>query len=98
MTEEPVDRSLVMPFVVCQSKGGPYDDSSFTAGFAAGMLWIQLGLGELGLGRLPEPQAMRNDLLPQVDLIAMHHGWTTRVEPYDDEWAMVEFVPVGSAP
>lgn len=33
---EPEAMTLVVPFIVCTSKGGPYDDDSFVAGYQAG--------------------------------------------------------------
>lgn len=32
MAEEEQEYDLVMPFVVCQSQGGPYDDDAFVGG------------------------------------------------------------------
>lgn len=59
---------LVMPFVVVKSKGGPHDDGAFVAGFRLGQIWQVLepdGAGWTGL--------VREDDMPQLDLIAMHH-------------------------
>jgi hypothetical protein len=92
---EEVDHDLVLPFIVCKSKGGPYDDDSFSAGFAIGTLWLQLG-SQMNAGivgrfyQLPSG-VFRNEVLPQVDLIAMHFGLVTHFEPYDDEWTTVRF-------
>lgn len=83
---------LVMPFVVCQSKGGPYDDDAFVAGYQAGSLSVTLS-------QPIDPGGMtvtvRTDLVPQVDLIAMHHQCVTASEPCTDAdgWSFVTIRP-----
>lgn len=69
---------LVMPYVVCEEYGGPYDAESFVAGVRFGQ-WQSL------LKLLPtmhttyEPEA----LVPQLDLLAMDAGYHIRTEPWD---------------
>lgn len=46
MSEEP-ELSLVMPFVVCTSEGGPYEDESFVAGWDLGTLDARLDAGPI---------------------------------------------------
>jgi hypothetical protein len=76
---------LVMPFVVVASKGGPYDDESFAAGWQAGQIEGALATAvHLGATRLHFP-IFRTALLKQVDLIAMRHGYTASVEA-SEEW------------
>jgi len=61
----------VMPFVVCASAGGPYDDAAFVAGYEAGSLDAALRtIREVGgvIERWVNP-----NLVPQLDLIAMRH-------------------------
>lgn len=90
---------LVMPFVVCQSKGGPYDDDAFAAGFHAGRIdcWLRvLPILERIGGKFDtsEPEMVRSPLVPQLDLIAMRHGYVVEAEPWaehPDEWTAVRF-------
>ena len=85
------EHSLVMPFVVCASKGGPYDDQSFVAGYELGRLDTQLAMwGAMEVRHWDA--TLRTDSMPQVDLIAMRHGWTARVvcEPIEG-WTDVTF-------
>lgn len=82
-----VEHGLLMPFVVCESKGGPYDDGAFCAGFKAGEIWRLLALGLV----VPH-RDVRAALVPQ--LIAMHFGYRMEAEPWDehpDEWSYVTF-------
>lgn len=67
---------MVMPFLVVQSKGGPYDDEAFTAGWAMGSLDAKLeslaidpsGVYEIGV-------TVPTECVSQIDLIAMKHGF-----------------------
>lgn len=82
---------LVMPFTVCASEGGPYEDEAFCAGFTAGQLDRELRVDHpVGyiLGYTAPPA-----LLPQLDLIAMRHRWDMKSIGLDDteEWADLEF-------
>lgn len=64
---------LVMPFAVCASNGGPYDDEAYVAGFEMGALQARLRAARHhGLG-LPEV-VIHRDNVPQADLIAMEVG------------------------
>lgn len=88
MPDEPT-YGLVMPFVVCASKGGPYDDEAFVAGAEYGQLHSLLALSP------PSHEAyVRSKSVPQLDLLAMHFGYTFTAEPWDehpDEWTKVAF-------
>lgn len=93
---EPVDAhmTLLVPFVVCASKDGPFDDEAFAAGFACGEIHQTLAaaasLGRVTSLRFP---TVRAALLPQLDLIAMHHGFTMTGEIDEEfpQWAQVSF-------
>lgn len=75
--------SLVMPFTVVQSRGGPYEDEAFVAGWACGEIMAKLAQTPLWKGMV------REQALPQVDLIAMHYELRmTHTEPVDG-WAEV---------
>jgi hypothetical protein len=76
MTEEGYE--LVMPFSVCKSQGGPYDDESFVAGWRLAEIDAALRMnGGCWQGHVYEPE------LKQVDLIAMRHGAHVSSEPTD---------------
>jgi hypothetical protein len=95
---EPETWGLVVPFVVCASKGGPYDDDSFTAGFAAGEIDKALTvLAAAGGDRLRT--TVRTALVRQIELLAMNRGFpvmtAAEVEATEDydampEWSVIE--------
>ena len=82
---------LMMPFVVCASHGGPYDDAAYCAGFEAGTVDTILATLPVGINQVSRP--VRTDNLPQIDLIAMQHGWsiTSTVDDEYPEWMTVTF-------
>lgn len=99
MTEH--EHELVMPFVTVQSKGGPHEDAAYTAGYECGRLDAFMSfLAAPGLGGAGFTATIRAVSVPQVDLIAMRHGFSTeRVEPGGDGhdwegWATVRFEQV----
>lgn len=84
---------LVMPFVVCESDGGPYDDAAFVAGcrFAqidhALQTIMQFGVTTYELWVEPA-------LVPQLDLLAMHIDWGLTTAPWEDhpdDWVLASF-------
>lgn len=89
---EPEDEyGLVMPFVVTKSHGGPLDDHAFVAGAA-------FGQHDAELRAAPRTMAWSTyvvpDMVAQYDLLAMHHGFTMKAEPWDehpDDWVLVTF-------
>lgn len=86
MSDEP-EYGLGMPFVACRSKGGPYDDDAYAAGFEAGMLYILLAAA----GPDNMPHLIHRANREQVDLIAMRHGYVTSFEDAGDDWLSVTF-------
>lgn len=92
---------LAMPFVAVESNGGPYPDAAFGAGFMMGRVDACLEVSA-SVGRTQYPPAdghilvVRN-LLPQLDLIAMRHGFVTEHcvsiggEDDADDWVAVRF-------
>lgn len=79
--------ALVMPFVVVASKGGPFDDQAYCAGYEAGLFNAGLALGRDVSG------TVRTDNLRQLDLIAMRYDRTLEVEDAGDGWSFVELAP-----
>lgn len=78
---------LVMPFVVCATQGGPYEDRSFVAGYELGCIAADPALvGSTG-------RHIRTESVPQADLIAMHHNLSCEVGDADEsgEWTHVRF-------
>jgi hypothetical protein len=85
--EEESEYGLIMPFVVCQSNGGPYEDRPFVAGVRIGVLIQRMTNGEPEISSYEYPA-----MLPQIDLLAMHYGYQLESEPWEehpDEWVYV---------
>jgi len=107
MSEQQGEFEMMMPFVVVESKGGPYDDAAYVAGCELGRLHAQLDVAK-SIG-LPLPEVVLHvENVPQADLLAMHVGARMRVEEWGDdvdddtaaEWAHVvfEWPPVDDGP
>lgn len=81
---------LAMPFISCESVGGPYADAAFVAGYQCGLIDEHLdGIKPETLTQVVDP-----GVVPQLDLIAMRRGYTMKSEPWEDhpdEWAFVTF-------
>lgn len=93
--DEPAEYGLLMPFTVVASKGGPYDDASYCAGYEMGQLDAALAAGP----RLHQI-TIRTANVPQADLVAMLHGYTSEAaEPSEcGGWTWVEFEPMRESP
>lgn len=89
MTAEDDDGlDLVMPFVVAQSKGGPYEDEAFCAGWAMGGLSALLAVGRPAVHEV----TIYTPAIPQADLIAMDRGYTVEFSDTDVEgWTYAVF-------
>lgn len=70
---------LVMPFVVCRSRGGPYDDDSLVAGYQLARVDTALELLNVVNGN-EFRTTVRTALAAQLDLVAMRHGFTLYIE------------------
>lgn len=70
---EGADYELVMPFVTVTSKGGPHEDNAFVAGWTLGAL--DADMNTLGRYRVDVERWFLPELMPQVELIAMKHGY-----------------------
>lgn len=83
---------MVMPFVLTKSNGGPYDDAAFAAGMTCGQIWNELKI-LAGHGAIPAPRYVKPEHLPQIDLIAMHYGYTLKPGETDEAsgWQRVDF-------
>lgn len=94
--EHEAEYGMVMPLVACEDQGGPYDAAAFVAGMYCGKL-------DHILESTPAPahpivvsvrQYVPSGLVPQLDLLAMHHGWKMTTEPWEDhpeDWTFVTF-------
>lgn len=75
---------LAIPFVVCTSEGGPFDDEAFVAGVQVGEAMTTLrslrALDAAESGRVWVDKRLRK----QLDLVAMHYGYVAEVEEVDD--------------
>lgn len=88
MNAEEAEYGLVMPFVLVESVGGPYDDEAFTVGWEMGELnaWLETSPPN-GSKRL-----VHDTTCPQVDLLAMRHGYEMWVAPPTTEgWYEITF-------
>jgi hypothetical protein len=83
---------FVTPFVLVQSNGGPFDDAAFVAGVTCGALFQELETCA-ALHALPHPRYLKPAILPQVDLIAMKHGFVLRRGEIDEPsgFQVIEF-------
>lgn len=82
---------MVMPFVTVTSKGGPHDDDSYVAGYIMGTLDATLRVAATINATFEA--TIEDPNMPQVDLLAMQHGYTTTVVPIEDSpgWHSVTF-------
>lgn len=78
--------SLVLPFVACQSKGGPYEDTAFAAGFQCGEIDRALAAAVAASATTVRFPMVRTALLPQLELIAMHRGYTKVAADVSGDW------------
>jgi hypothetical protein len=76
---------LVMPFVICKSNGGPLDDHAFVAGVQFGDLYRRLETDTA------QSMYVVPDIVPQLDLAAMHFGYHMTTEPWDEHNTLVHF-------
>ena len=83
--------SLLMPFVICESQGGPHDDAAFGSGY-------RLGLLDASLCALPDEgivtPLMENEI-SQADLIAMKNKRTMTTETAEHGWVICSFTASG---
>lgn len=86
---------LVLPFVVVESVGGPFDDLAYTAGWEMGALDARLAAAKHhGLGC--PTVTIRRENVEQAELLAMRHGMLTNElrpdgeESWADQWAIIE--------
>lgn len=87
MSDDP-EYALLMPFVVCASQCGPYDDASFTAGWECALVDAALAAGPIRVTR-----TVLTESLPQYDLIAMRHGYRMETgETAIPGWSYVVFL------
>lgn len=89
MTDEhETEYDLVMPFVCVKSKGGPYEDGAFAAGYQAGLLDAAASRGD----ELIIPFITYSHMVVQFDLIAMRNGYRLNITSDDGEWVNGELV------
>lgn len=71
---EPDGVEIVVPFVVCVSEGGPYDDDAFTAGFECGSVDARMkAIDDAGGKGLTV--TVRTANVRQLELHAMNRGF-----------------------
>lgn len=78
---------LAFPFVVCTSQDGPWDDQAFVQGVNLGVLIQRMEYGEDDAIAYVNP-----DLVRQIDLAAMHFGYTMGTDSWDEHNTLVTLV------
>ena len=78
--QQPAEYGLVMPFVAVASKGGPFDDRAYCAGWEMGRLDALL---EHAAPPVHE-QPVLTDNAQQADLVAMKHGYRAEFRVPED--------------
>jgi len=91
VSDEQARYGLVMPFVIYMDQA-----EALAAGWDCGSLCAELKLCAAmptGLGATPHGRYMKTAILPQADLIAMHHGYSITPGETDEsgEWVWVDF-------
>jgi hypothetical protein len=82
----------MMPLVLCHSRGGPYDDESFSSGWRLGAIGAVLAGPEISA----LCESIRAHERVQADLLAMAYGYSMRVDPSTDpDWLSVTFTRTG---
>lgn len=93
-TNEDGEYEMVLPFVAVESKGGPFRDDDYTAGWEMGWLDQRLTTLAAALESFPAevsaPYMVRTANLGQADLVAMRHGFKTETVQIHDEWASIQ--------
>lgn len=80
MNDEDAEYEPLMPFLAVASRGGPYDDTAYVAGYELGILDGQLSGPLAPTPEHPGPPAVdawrwiKAANVEQADLIAMRHG------------------------
>jgi hypothetical protein len=87
--------SLVMPFLPVTSKGGPFDDQSYVAGYEMGRVDVLLSAAA-NLGLAPDTHLLINaENAAQVDLVAMRYGFHCEIRDSTAEgWAEAHLTPI----
>jgi len=99
---------LVIPFIVCASHGGIYEDASYVAGVQTGKIDVMLQVAaSVGASRVAIPFAVYTALVKQLELLGMHHGYPMMVAREVGEtpeyaampqWSFVTFLAAGEEP
>lgn len=79
------EHELVMPFVAVHSAGGVFNDLAYAAGWEMGALEAELRLDAPDTLTIP----VRATNGAQAELVAMRHGYLTKVIPHDDYWSVL---------
>lgn len=66
---------LAVPFIVCQSQGGPFDDDAFVAGFQCGEVDKALTVAAAANATAVRFPTARTALVKQFELLAMNRGY-----------------------
>jgi hypothetical protein len=89
---------LIMPFVVTTDAGGPFDSAAYVAGWECGA--IDAFLSAAGKWGVEVNRYVDSRIVPQLDLIAMRHGYTLSTEAWEgheDEWTLATFAKAAAS-
>lgn len=91
MGEDDVERSLVYPFIVCASNGGPFDDDAYVAGVEFGSIATKLEAAPAECSEMSF--TVRSANVGQLDLAAANSHWLMERALWDEdpEWSFVKF-------
>lgn len=90
---------MIMPFVVVDTEGGPFDDASYCAGYEAGR-WASKVEAAKSLRLDVQRETVHRANLPQLDLVAMRYGAQLAVHDWQEDidegtqaqWAVVSVI------
>jgi hypothetical protein len=88
----PEEYAFILPFTEVASVGGRYDDESFVAGFQIGRIYQELSNPKKTVTKV----LIYEDLVEQLDLIAMHYKMVITVVSIDDGIALIHIEKQGS--
>ena len=74
LPDDEEEEETVIPFIVCKSRGGQYDDESFEAGFYTGGVDRALKIANK-VGTFEAVFLVPDGVIPQLELIGMNYGF-----------------------
>lgn len=89
---------LAVPFILCSSQNGPFDDEAFVAGFQCGEVDRALTV-VAAAGGSRFTATVYTASIRQLELFAMNRGFPgVAVDRHDDTWSTVTFMSTADSP